>query len=94
MGADFDFTVLTEVDDAVREDILEGLPPAAVAEGVRDLDSDDAVRILEDLPSEEQADRPSKAAAARTSFLECPIIRSFNRPSAAPRRHPEHSGSW
>src|SRR4029079_10658635 len=50
MGADFDFTVLTEVDDAVREDILEELPPAAVAEGVRNLDSDDAVYILEDLP--------------------------------------------
>jgi magnesium transporter len=54
MGADFDFTVLTEVDDAVREEILEELPPEAVAEGVRDLDSDDAVRILEDLPKEEQ----------------------------------------
>src|SRR5688572_6353032 len=26
MGADFDFTVLTEVDDAVREEILEELP--------------------------------------------------------------------
>ncbi|MGZ5828408.1 MAG: magnesium transporter [Xanthobacteraceae bacterium] len=56
MGADFDFTALTEVDDTVREDILEELPPAAVAEGVRDLDSDDAVRILEDLPREEQTE--------------------------------------
>jgi magnesium transporter len=56
MGADFDFTVLTEVDDAVREEILEELPPATVAEGVRDLDSDDAVRILEDLPRAEQAE--------------------------------------
>src|SRR5689334_5337936 len=40
MGADFDFTVLTEVDDTVREDILEELPTETVAEGVRELESD------------------------------------------------------
>src|SRR6476661_7499682 len=56
MGADFDFTALTEVDDTVREEILEELPPRTVAEGVRELDSDDAVAILEDLPKEEQAE--------------------------------------
>jgi magnesium transporter len=56
MGAHFDFTALTEVDDTVREEILDELPPEAVAEGVRVLDSDDAVRILEDLPKEEQAE--------------------------------------
>ncbi len=43
MGEDFDFTALTEVDDTVREEILEELPTETVAEGVRDLDSDDAV---------------------------------------------------
>jgi magnesium transporter len=56
MGKDFDFTALTEVDDAVREEILEELAPKTVAEGVRALDSDDAVYILEDLPKEEQAE--------------------------------------
>jgi len=56
MGADFDFTALTEVDDAVREEILEELEPLTVAEGVRELDSDDAVYILEDLPKDEQAE--------------------------------------
>jgi magnesium transporter len=56
MGKDFDFTALTEVDDAVREEILEELEPETVAEGVRDLDRDDAVYILEDLPKEEQAE--------------------------------------
>jgi magnesium transporter len=54
MGHDFDFTALTEVDDSVREEILEELPPEAVAEGMRELDSDDAVAILEDLPKDEQ----------------------------------------
>src|SRR5262245_1024254 len=50
MGDAFDFTALTEVDDTVREEILEELPPETVAEGVREMDSDDAVYILEDLP--------------------------------------------
>jgi magnesium transporter len=56
LGIAFDFTALTEVDDAVREEILDELPPQTVAEGVRDLESDDAVAILEDLPKEEQAE--------------------------------------
>ncbi|NVO13817.1 MAG: magnesium transporter [Rhodoplanes sp.] len=56
MGADFDFTALVEVDDTVREEILDELPPQTVVEGVRDLDSDDAVYILEDLPEKEQAE--------------------------------------
>ncbi len=49
LGSDFDFTALTEVDDTIREEILEELSAQTVAEGVRDLDTDDAVYILEDL---------------------------------------------
>ena len=56
MGHDFDFSALTEVDDTVREEILEELPAATVAEGVRELDSDDAVVILQDLPQDEQTE--------------------------------------
>ncbi len=72
MGPDFDFTALVEVDDAVREEILEELPPATVAEGVRELESDDAVYILEDLPEAEQAEileqlpPPERVALARS----------------------------
>jgi magnesium transporter len=54
LGSDFDFTALTEVDDAVRDEILDELPPQTVAEGVRDLDSDDAAELLEDLPKQDQ----------------------------------------
>jgi magnesium transporter len=56
MGADFDFTALTEVGGATREDILEELPVETLAEAVRDLESDDAVAILEALEPEEQAE--------------------------------------
>ncbi len=54
LGLHFDFTALTEVDDAVRDEILEELPPKTVAQGVRELDSDDAVAILEGLDQEER----------------------------------------
>jgi len=56
LGIDFDFTALTEVDDTVRDEILEELRPETVAEGVRDIESDDAVAILEDMPHEERAE--------------------------------------
>ncbi len=54
-GESFDFAVLTELDDKVREKLLEDLPADFVARGVRTLESDDAVYILEDLEAEEQA---------------------------------------
>jgi magnesium transporter len=82
MGADFDFTALTEVDDAVREEILDELPSAAVAEGVRELDSDDAVRILEDLPRDEQAEILEQLPAAERVAL----ARSLRYPEASAGR--------
>jgi magnesium transporter len=53
-GTDFDFSALNEVDDAVREEILEELEPETVAEGVRELESDDAVELLEGLDEKDQ----------------------------------------
>src|ERR1700744_1165495 len=53
-GADFDFSALNEVDDSVREEILEELEPETVAEGVRELESDDAVELLEGLDDEDK----------------------------------------
>lgn len=55
LGDEFDYTALTEIDEAVRLEVLEDLPPEAIAEGLEDLDSDDAVYILEDLDEDEQA---------------------------------------
>ncbi|SFI71403.1 magnesium transporter [Aquamicrobium aerolatum DSM 21857] len=54
MGAAFDFTALTEVDDAIRMDIVDHLPNEQIAQAVQDLDSDDAVYILEDLDAEDR----------------------------------------
>jgi magnesium transporter len=70
MGHDFDFSALTQVDDAVREEILEELPAETVAEGVREMDSDDAVYILEDLPKQDQAEILEQLPAPERIALE------------------------
>lgn len=53
-GKQFDFTSLTEVDEAVRLEVVNALPNEQIADVVTELDSDDAVFILEDM---EEADR-------------------------------------
>lgn len=63
LGEHFDFAALTEVDETIRVQLIEELPPEAVAEGVRDLDSDDAVYILEDLDDEDQEEILAKLPA-------------------------------
>ena len=56
MGADFDFTALMEIGDTTREDILEELPVKTLVEGMRDLESDDAVALVETLEQGDLAD--------------------------------------
>lgn len=55
-GEDFDFAALTEVDEAIRLGIVDGISNEQVAKAVRELDSDDAVFILEDLENEDRED--------------------------------------
>ena len=54
MGEEFDYTALTEVDEAIRLSIVDAMPNERVAEAQRELDSDDAVYILEDLEEEDR----------------------------------------
>ena len=56
LGTRFDFAALTEVDDSVRDDILDELDTETVIEGMRELESDDAVYILEHLDEADQAE--------------------------------------
>ena len=46
--------VLAEVNDYVREDIIDALPAALVADLAGQLDTDDAVAIIEDMEEEDQ----------------------------------------
>ena len=69
-GTDFHFSALNEVDDSVREEILEELEPETVAEGVRELESDDAVELLEGLDEEDQEGILEKLPPSERDALE------------------------
>jgi len=68
-GADFDFSALNEVDNTVREEILDELEPETVAEGVRELESDDAVELLEALGEAEQEEILEKLPPSERDVL-------------------------
>lgn len=54
LGPDFDFEVLTEVDEKVRDQISEALPNDVLAKAVTELDSDDAAYLLGGLEESDQ----------------------------------------
>jgi magnesium transporter len=65
LGKEFDFSALTELDEAIRMDIVDSLPSDQLADAVQELDSDDAVYILEDMDEDEQ-----EAILAQLPFTE------------------------
>src|SRR5690349_24093459 len=69
-GADFDFSALNEVDDTVREEILEELEPATVAECVREPESDEAVAPLEGLDEDDQEEMIEKMPPSEREEIE------------------------
>jgi len=53
-GTEIDGEILSEIDDSIREDVIDAMPRAVLAEAVRELDTDDVVDILEDLEDSDQ----------------------------------------
>ena len=51
---EFDGEILSELNEAIREDVINLLKPEVLADAVRDLESDDVVDLLEDLESPQQ----------------------------------------
>ncbi|MEM9549530.1 MAG: magnesium transporter [Pseudomonadota bacterium] len=51
---EFDGELLSELDDAVRTEVMSVLQPQTLAEAVRELDSDDVVDLVEDLDEPQQ----------------------------------------
>src|SRR6266567_3592248 len=68
------FWALNEVDDSVREEILEELEPETVAEGVRELESDDAVKLLEGLDEEDKVEILEKLPPSERDALERSLL--------------------
>ena len=53
-GVDGD--ILSELDESLREEVIEGLTPGELALAVQDLETDDVVDLMEDLDAEGQAE--------------------------------------
>lgn len=51
---EFDGDILSELEDSVREEVIEVLKPEVLADAVRELESDDVVDLLEDLDEPQQ----------------------------------------
>src|ERR1700709_2555737 len=89
-SADFDFSALNEVDDSVREEIREEREPETVADGVRELESDDAVELLEGLDEEDQEEILEKLPPSERDALERSLLYPEN--SAGRRMQSEFIG--
>jgi magnesium transporter len=76
LGDDFKAGALPELDESVRDQVIEAMPTQQVAEALQQLDSDEAVYLIEDLDKEEQSDilakLPSFDRAALERSLEYP----------------------
>ncbi|HZP10202.1 magnesium transporter, partial [Methyloceanibacter sp.] len=76
LGEDFDAAALPELDEPVRDQVLEVMPPEQVAEALQELDSDEAVYVIEDLGKQEQSDILAKLP----SFERAALLRSLEYP--------------
>lgn len=87
LGDDFDFAVLVEVDEGIRDELLAALPAETVAEGVSELDSDDAASVLQDLEPRERAEILEQMAPADRVAL----ARNFDYPEQSAGRRMQSS---
>jgi magnesium transporter len=76
LGDDFKPGALPELDESVRDQVIEAMPTEQVAEAIQQLDSDDAVYLIEDLDKEDQSD----ILAALPSFERAALERSLEYP--------------
>ena len=76
LADDFDFVALVELGDSLRAKIVEALPNDRLAEGISELDSDDAVLILEDMEEEDR----DEVLAALPALERMHIRRSLDYP--------------
>ena len=54
LGTAFDVEALPELDEHVRDELVEALPTDTIASAVSELDTDDAAYLLEDLDTQDQ----------------------------------------
>ena len=67
---DLDPEVLTELDDAVRDDVLEQLDSKDIAAAATQLETDDAASLLEDMPEDERREVLAEIPAEERAEIE------------------------
>ena len=76
LGPAFNYDVLSEIDEAVRDQLSEALPNELLAKAVTELDTDDAAYLIENLEEEDReeilAQLPKGERAALERQLEYP----------------------
>src|SRR6188472_665695 len=70
LGDDFDAAALPELDESVRDQVLEVMPTEQVAKALQQLESDEAVYVIEDLDKQEQSDILAKLPSFERAKLE------------------------
>lgn len=70
LGPAFDFEVLSELDETVRDQISEALPNEVIAKAVTELDTDDAAYLLEGLEESDKEEVLSQLATSDRAALE------------------------
>jgi magnesium transporter len=62
LGKHFDVEALAELDEGVRDDLLDALPADVIASAIKKLDTDDALYLIEDMERHEQVEILSKVS--------------------------------
>lgn len=88
------FEVVAELNDHVREDMMEALPPEAVALIVEQLETDDAVQLIEDLDEGDQRAILAEVEAEDRAAIESALAYPEETAGRLMNRHvvavPEH----
>lgn len=70
LGSAFDFEVLSEIDEAVRDQLSEALPNELLAKAVTELDTDDAAYLIENLEEEDREEILAQLPRSERAILE------------------------
>jgi len=76
IGPELEPDVLSELEEAIRDDVVEMMAPEHIAAAVQEMDSDDAVYVLENMDADDQREvleqMPAEDRAAIERSLEYP----------------------
>jgi len=69
LGRTFDVESLPELEEDVRDELMQGLPNSVIASAVRKLDTDDALYLIEDLDHEDREEILKKVPRSERDAL-------------------------